>query len=85
MRHPTRIRQLHGFFEGDASLEKPGMDSIHEKTTKHDVPSLKPGDYSGEDLLFTISLIMLCISMPWVANRLLRLAQKTHNGKSFQK
>ena len=29
MRHPTRIRQLHGFFEGDANLEKkPGMDSL---------------------------------------------------------
>jgi len=28
MRHPTRIRQLHGFFEGDINLEKPGMDSI---------------------------------------------------------
>lgn len=28
MRHPTRIRQLHGFFEGDASLEKPGMESL---------------------------------------------------------
>lgn len=28
MRHPTRIRQLHGFFEGDIDLEKPGMDSL---------------------------------------------------------
>lgn len=28
MRHPTRIRQLHGFFEGDINLEKPGMDSM---------------------------------------------------------
>jgi len=28
MRHPTRIRQLHGFFEGDINLEKPGMDSL---------------------------------------------------------
>ncbi|WP_332108370.1 RNA polymerase sigma factor RpoD [Coraliomargarita parva] len=28
MRHPTRIRQLHGFFEGDINLDKPGMDSI---------------------------------------------------------
>ncbi len=28
MRHPTRIRQLHGFFEGDINLDKPGMDSL---------------------------------------------------------
>ncbi len=28
MRHPTRIRQLHGFFEGEINLEKPGMDSM---------------------------------------------------------
>jgi len=28
MRHPTRIRQLHGFFEGDMNMEKPGMDSV---------------------------------------------------------
>jgi len=37
MRHPTRIRQLHGFFEGDINLEKPGMDSIkreHEQSKK---------------------------------------------------
>lgn len=37
MRHPTRIRQLHGFFEGDINLEKPGMDSIkreHEQSRK---------------------------------------------------
>ncbi len=37
MRHPTRIRQLHGFFEGDLNLEKPGMDSIkreHEQSKK---------------------------------------------------
>jgi RNA polymerase primary sigma factor len=35
MRHPTRIRQLHGFFEGDISLEKPGMDSIKRENAKH--------------------------------------------------
>ena len=34
MRHPTRIRQLHGFFEGDASLEKPGMDSIQRENNQ---------------------------------------------------
>jgi RNA polymerase primary sigma factor len=35
MRHPTRIRQLHGFFEGDINLEKPGMDSLkRENATK---------------------------------------------------
>ncbi len=37
MRHPTRIRQLHGFFEGDINLEKPGMDSIKRENAKsHD-------------------------------------------------
>ncbi len=35
MRHPTRIRQLHGFFEGEISLEKPGMDSIKRENAKH--------------------------------------------------
>ncbi|MEN8744349.1 MAG: RNA polymerase sigma factor RpoD [Lentimonas sp.] len=35
MRHPTRIRQLHGFFEGDINLEKPGMDSIKRENAKH--------------------------------------------------
>ena len=35
MRHPTRIRQLHGFFEGDINLEKPGMDSIKRENSKH--------------------------------------------------
>lgn len=34
MRHPTRIRQLHGFFEGDISLEKPGMDSLKRENAK---------------------------------------------------
>ncbi|MGC6456231.1 MAG: RNA polymerase sigma factor RpoD [Coraliomargaritaceae bacterium] len=35
MRHPTRIRQLHGFFEGDINLDKPGMDSLkREAETK---------------------------------------------------
>ena len=34
MRHPTRIRQLHGFFEGDINLDKPGMDSITRDNTK---------------------------------------------------
>ncbi|MGB1126791.1 MAG: RNA polymerase sigma factor RpoD [Opitutales bacterium] len=34
MRHPTRIRQLHGFFEGDINLEKPGMDSIKRENEK---------------------------------------------------
>lgn len=34
MRHPTRIRQLHGFFEGDINLEKPGMDSIKRENAK---------------------------------------------------
>jgi RNA polymerase primary sigma factor len=34
MRHPTRIRQLHGFFEGDIDLEKPGMDSITRENAK---------------------------------------------------
>ena len=34
MRHPTRIRQLHGFFEGDLNLEKPGMDSIKRENAK---------------------------------------------------
>ncbi|MFP4673914.1 MAG: RNA polymerase sigma factor RpoD [Opitutales bacterium] len=28
MRHPTRIRQLHGFFEGELNMEKPGMDTV---------------------------------------------------------
>lgn len=31
MRHPTRIRQLHGFFEGDINLDKPGMDSLKKE------------------------------------------------------
>ena len=35
MRHPTRIRQLHGFFEGEISLETPGMDSIKRENAKH--------------------------------------------------
>ena len=35
MRHPTRIRQLHGFFEGEINLEKPGMDSIKRENAKH--------------------------------------------------
>ena len=35
MRHPTRIRQLHGFFEGDINLEKPGMDSIKRENAKN--------------------------------------------------
>ncbi len=34
MRHPTRIRQLHGFFEGDINLDKPGMDSITRDKSK---------------------------------------------------
>lgn len=34
MRHPTRIRQLHGFFEGDINLDKPGMDSITREKSK---------------------------------------------------
>jgi RNA polymerase primary sigma factor len=34
MRHPTRIRQLHGFFEGDINLDKPGMDSITRDNPK---------------------------------------------------
>ena len=34
MRHPTRIRQLHGFFEGDINLEKPGMDSLKRENGK---------------------------------------------------
>ena len=34
MRHPTRIRQLHGFFEGEISLEKPGMDSLSKENQK---------------------------------------------------
>ena len=34
MRHPTRIRQLHGFFEGDNNLDKPGMDSITRDNPK---------------------------------------------------
>jgi RNA polymerase primary sigma factor len=34
MRHPTRIRQLHGFFEGDINLDKPGMDSIKRDIAK---------------------------------------------------
>lgn len=34
MRHPTRIRQLHGFFEGDINLEKPGMDSLTKDSQK---------------------------------------------------
>ena len=34
MRHPTRIRQLHGFFEGDINLDKPGMDSITRENKK---------------------------------------------------
>lgn len=34
MRHPTRIRQLHGFFEGDISIEKPGMDSLKRDKLK---------------------------------------------------
>jgi RNA polymerase primary sigma factor len=34
MRHPTRIRQLHGFFEGDINLEKPGMDSLKREKAK---------------------------------------------------
>jgi RNA polymerase primary sigma factor len=34
MRHPTRIRQLHGFFEGDINLEKPGMDSLKRENAK---------------------------------------------------
>ncbi|MDG1302484.1 MAG: RNA polymerase sigma factor RpoD [Opitutae bacterium] len=34
MRHPTRIRQLHGFFEGDINLEKPGMDSLKRENEK---------------------------------------------------
>jgi RNA polymerase primary sigma factor len=33
MRHPTRIRQLHGFFEAEANLENPGMDSLRKKDT----------------------------------------------------
>ena len=35
MRHPTRIRQLHGFFEGDINLEKPGMDSIKRENDRN--------------------------------------------------
>jgi RNA polymerase primary sigma factor len=31
MRHPTRIRQLHGFFEAESNLENPGMDSLRKK------------------------------------------------------
>jgi RNA polymerase primary sigma factor len=34
MRHPTRIRQLHGFFEGDFNLDKPGMDSLKRQNPK---------------------------------------------------
>ena len=34
MRHPTRIRQLHGFFEGDINLEKPGMDSLKRENSE---------------------------------------------------
>ena len=34
MRHPTRIRQLHGFFEGDINLENPGMDSLTRENQK---------------------------------------------------
>ncbi len=34
MRHPTRIRQLHGFFEGDINLDKPGMDSLKREMSK---------------------------------------------------
>ncbi|MEM8867395.1 MAG: RNA polymerase sigma factor RpoD [Verrucomicrobiota bacterium] len=34
MRHPTRIRQLHGFFEGDINLDKPGMDSLKRENSK---------------------------------------------------
>lgn len=34
MRHPTRIRQLYGFFEGDINLEKPGMDSLVQDNAK---------------------------------------------------
>ncbi len=34
MRHPTRIRQLHGFFEGDIKLDKPGMDSLKRQNPK---------------------------------------------------
>ncbi len=31
MRHPTRIRQLHGFFEGDAVVNKPGFESFKQR------------------------------------------------------
>lgn len=31
MRHPTRIRQLHGFFEGEVNLEGEGFDTFRKK------------------------------------------------------
>lgn len=31
MRHPTRIRQLHGFFEGEINLEGEGFDNFRKK------------------------------------------------------
>ena len=34
MRHPTRIRQLHGFFEGDINIEKPGMEALKREMGK---------------------------------------------------
>ena len=34
MRHPTRIRQLHGFFEGDINIEKPGMEALKREMDK---------------------------------------------------
>lgn len=36
MRHPTRMRQLHGFFDGDVSMNTEGFDSFRRKNVEFD-------------------------------------------------
>ena len=55
MRHPTRIRQLHGFFEGDINLDKPGMDSITRDNSKNRLMIINLKYFLLASLLITAS------------------------------
>jgi RNA polymerase primary sigma factor len=37
MRHPTRIRQLHGFFEGEADTSGPGYDQMRKEVASENI------------------------------------------------
>jgi RNA polymerase primary sigma factor len=42
MRHPTRIRQLHGFFEGELDTSGPGFDQFRKEIAAEPTTSVRP-------------------------------------------